>query len=146
MIRHTLVTAALAAALILPANAAPRDKADGWRNWTERAERIFVAIQSGESARLDSACKGVTGTVIGQGFAFPRWAQALIQVCTVTQAAYHGSNNNKRSKTICKDLRSVSAQIGKATDVPEYPQAKDVAIRLSRIMLEIRDQVCVNFR
>jgi uncharacterized membrane protein len=146
MIRQTLITAALAAALILPASAAPRDKADGWRNWTERAERIFVAIQSGESARLDSACKGVTGTVIGQGFQFPRWGQALIQVCTVTQAAYHGSNNNKRSKTICKDLRTVSGQIGKATDVPEGPGARDVAIRLSRIMIEIRDQMCVNFR
>lgn len=141
-----LTLAALATALTLPGIAEAKDRAEGWANWTARAERIFVAIQSGESPRLDSACKGVTGTVIGQGFQFPRWAQSLIQVCTVTQAAYHGSNNNKRSKTICKDLRSVSAQIGKATEVPEGPGARDVALRLSRIMIEIRDQVCVNFR
>ena len=141
-----IAATALSCALVLPANAAPRDRADGWHAWTERAERIFVAIQSGESPRLDSACKGVTGTVIGQGFAFPRWAQALIQVCTVTQAAYHGSNNNRRSKQICKDLASVSKQIGKATEVPEDPRARDVAIRLSRIMIEMRDQMCVNFR
>lgn len=132
-------------ALILPGFAEARDRAEGWHNWTDRAERIFVAIQSGESARLDSACKGVTGVVVGQGFQFPGWARALIQVCTVTQAAYHGSNDNKRSKTICKDLRSVSGQIGKATDVPEDPRARDVAIRLSRIMIEVHDYACVNF-
>lgn len=142
---RTLTFFALAAALALPGIAEARDKADGWRNWTERAERIFVAIQEGQSAGLDSACKGVTGTVIGQGFQFPGWARSLIQVCTVTQAAYHGSGNNKRSKQICKDLKTVSGQIGKATEIPEGPGARDVAIRLSRIMIEVRNQVCPNF-
>jgi len=140
-----LALAALSATLILPGIAEARDRAEGWRNWTERAERIFVAIQEGESARLDSACKGVTGTVIGQGFQFPGWARALIQVCTVTQAAYHGSGNNKRSKQICKDLKSVSAQIGKATEEPDSGNASEVAHRLSRIMIEVRNQVCPNF-
>ena len=146
MNRRTLTVAMLAAALALPGVAEARDKAEGWRNWTQRAERIFAAIQTGESARLDGACRGVTGTVIGQGFQFPGWARALIEVCTVTQAAYHGSGNNRRSRQICKDLKTVSGQIGKATEVPEGPGARDVAIRLSRIMIEIRDHVCVNFR
>jgi len=147
-IRRTLAIAALTCALILPGIAEAKDKAEGWANWTERAERIEAALLRGESysAGLDSACTGVTRTVIGQGFAFPGWGQALIQVCTVTQAAYHGSNNNRRSRTICNNLKDVAKQIGKATPTPESGHASDVAIRLSRIMLAIRDQACVNFR
>lgn len=145
-IRHCLTVAALVGALVLPGIAAARDKAEGWANWTARAERIFAALASGESARLDSACKGVTGVVIGQGFQFPGWGQSLIQVCTVTQAAYHGSGNNKRSKQICKDLPRVAKLIGKSTEVPEGPGAHKVAQNISKVMLEIRDQLCVNFR
>lgn len=148
MIRNAprgLTATLLAVALVLPGIAEARDRAQGWHNWTERAERIFAALQSGESRRLDSACSGVTRTVVGQGFAFPGWAQSLIQVCTVTQAAYHGSENNRRSKTICKGLREASKKIGKATPVPEDPDAHRVALRLSRILIEVRNQVCVNF-
>ena len=147
-IRNHLAIAALACTLVLPGIAQARDKAEGWANWTERAERIEAALLRGEggSAGLDSACKGVTGTVVGQGFQFPRWAQSLIQVCTVTQATYHGSNNNPRSKTICKELPDVAKQIGKATPTPESGHASDVAVRISRIMLTIRDQACANFR
>jgi hypothetical protein len=146
--RRTLAIAALTCALTLPGIAEAKDKAEGWAAWTARAERIEAALLRGESysAGLDSACKGVTGTVIGQGFAFPRWAQSLIQVCTVTQAAYHGSSNNRRSKTICNNLKDVAKQIGKATPTPESGHASDVALRLSRIMLAIRDQACENFR
>lgn len=145
--RH-LAIAALVCTLVLPGVAEARDKAEGWANWTERAERIEAALLRGESysAGLDSACKGVTGTVVGQGFQFPGWGQALIQVCTVTQAAYHGSNNNRRSKQICKDLPRVAKLIGKATPTPESGRASDVALRISRIMLAIRDQACENFR
>jgi hypothetical protein len=145
-IRHSLTIAALAGALILPGIAAAKDRAEGWANWTARAERIYEALINGDSARLDSACKGVTGVVIGQGFQFPGWGQSLIQVCTVTQAAYHGSNDNRRSKQICKDLPRVSALIGKSTEIPEGPGAHKIAQQISRAMLEIRDQVCVNFR
>jgi hypothetical protein len=147
-IRGTLAIAALACALILPGIAAAKDKAEGWAAWTERAERIEAALLRGESysAGLDSACTGVTRVVIGQGFQFPRWAQSLIQVCTVTQAAYHGSNNNRRSKTICNNLKDVAKQIGKATPTPESGHASEVALRLSRVMLAIRDQACENFR
>jgi hypothetical protein len=144
--RKTLAIVALTCALVLPGVAEAKDKAEGWANWTARAERILAAAATGESLRLDSACSGVTGVVIGQGFQFPRWAQSLIQVCTVTQAAYHGSGNNRRSKTICKDLQAVSRQIGKSTEVPEGPGAHKVAQKLSKVMLEIRDQLCVNFR
>ncbi|MCW3846175.1 hypothetical protein OF829_02920 [Sphingomonas sp. LB-2] len=140
-----LVIAGLLCVAALPGIAEAKDRAEGWRNWTERAERILAAMQSGESARLDSACTGVTRTVIGQGFAFPGWAQSLIQVCTVTQAAYHGSENSRRSKRICSDLRSVSKKIGKAAPVPESPDAHRIAQRISRIMIEIRNQACVNF-
>ncbi|MES2445307.1 MAG: hypothetical protein V4574_20975 [Pseudomonadota bacterium] len=145
-LRPLLTVAAFAAALTLPGIAAARDRAEGWANWTARAERIFAALVTGESPRLDSACSGVTGTVIGQGFQFPRWAQSLIQVCTVTQAALHGSNNNRRSKQICKDLQNVSKQIGKSTEVPEGPGAHKAAQHLSKAMIEMRDQMCVNFR
>jgi len=147
-LRALLTTAALAAALTLPGIAEAKTKAEGWANWTERAERIEAALLQGEgnSPDLDSACKGVTGTVVGQGFQFPGWGQALIQVCTVTQAAYHGSGNNRRSKRICKDLESVSKRIGKATPTPESGNASDVALRISRVMIAIRDQACTNFR
>lgn len=147
-IRGTLATVALACALTLPGVAEAKDKAEGWAAWTARAERIEAALLRGESfsAGLDSACTGVTRTVIGQGFQFPRWAQSLIQVCTVTQAAYHGSSNNRRSKTICNNLKDVAKQIGKATPTPESGRASDVALRISRIMLAIRDQACENFR
>jgi hypothetical protein len=146
MIRRSLAVIALAAALTLPGIAEARDRAEGWRNWTARAERILAAMESGESARLDSACSGVTGTVIGQGFQFPGWAQSLIQVCTVTQAAYHGSHDNRRSKQICKDLPRVAKQIGKATAVPEDPKAHQAAREISRVMMIVYDTVCVNFR
>lgn len=147
-IRATIATVALAGALILPTVAEAKDKAEGWANWTARAERIEAALLRGESysAGLDSACTGVTGTVIGQGFAFPGWGQALIRVCTVAQAAYHGSNNNRRSRQICRDLPGVAKQIGKATPTPESGRASEVALRLSRILFAIRDQACVNFR
>jgi hypothetical protein len=147
-IRGTLAAIALTCALTLPGIAEAKDKAEGWANWTERAERIYAALQEGEggSARLDSACTGVTRTVIGQGFQFPGWAGSLIQVCTVTQAAYHGSGNNRRSKQICKDLPRVSKLIGTSTEVPEAPGAHKVAQHISRIMLVIRDQACANFR
>jgi hypothetical protein len=146
--RQILTATALAAALTLPGIAEAKDKAEGWANWTERAERIEAALLRGESysAGLDSACKGVTGTVIGQGFQFPGWAQALIPVCTVTQAAYHGSQNNRRSKQICNDLKDVSKRIGKATPTPESGRASEVALRIARVMLVIRDQACDNFR
>lgn len=145
---RTLTVAACAAMLTVPSVAEAKDKAEGWANWTARAERIEAALLQGEgySAGLDSACTGVTRTVIGQGFAFPRWGQALIQVCTVTQAAYHGSNNNRRSRQICRDLPRVAKEIGKATPTPESGNASQVAQRISRIMFAIRDQACENFR
>lgn len=143
-----LTVAALAATLVIPSIAEARDRTEGWARWTARAERIEAALLQGESysAGLDSACTGVTGTVIGQGFAFPGWGQALIRVCTVAQAAYHGSNNNRRSRQICRDLPSVAKQIGKATPTPESGRASEVALRISRILFAIRDQACVNFR
>ena len=142
--RHFAI-AALACTLILPGVAEAKDRAEGWANWIERAERIEAAMFSsgGASARLDSACTGVTRTVIGQGFAFPRWAQALIQVCTVTQATFHGSDYRRRSKAICKGLVNVSKQIGKATEVPEAPRAHLVAQRLSHELIELHNQVCM---
>jgi len=135
---------ALGCALVLPGIAEAKDRAEGWANWTERAERIEAAMlsQSGTSARLDSACKGVTGTVIGQGFQFPGWAQALIPVCTVTQAAFHGSDYRRRSKQICRDLIDNSKRIGKATEVPEAPRAHLVAQRLSYEMIALHNQIC----
>lgn len=140
-----LISTALAATLILSGTAEAKDRTEGWANWTAHAQRILAAMETGESPRLDSACNGVTRTVVGQGFQFPGWAMSLIQVCTVTQAAYHGSNNSKRSKQICKDLKSVSAQIGKAAPVPESAGAHKVAKDIAQIMLVVRDTVCVNF-
>ncbi len=143
--RAFLTVAAFAAILTLPGIAEARDKAEGWANWTERAERIQTAIVSGGSAGLDSACKGVTGVVIGQGFQFPRWGQSLIQVCTVMQAAYHGSGNNRRSKQICKDIKNVAETLGKATDIPEAPRAQGVAQGISHLMMVAREKLCENF-
>ena len=144
-IRGTIATVALACALTLPGIAEARDKAEGWANWIERAERIEAAMLSGDgaSARLDSACTGVTRTVIGQGFAFPRWGQSLIQLCTATQAAFHGSDYRRRSKNICKALVDVSKQMGKATEVAEAPRAHLVAQRLSHELIALHNQVCM---
>ena len=36
-------------------------------------------------AAIKDACTGVTGTVIGQGMAFPMWGQELIGVCRVAK-------------------------------------------------------------
>jgi hypothetical protein len=144
-VRGTLAIVALACALTLPAIAEAKDRAEGWAHWIERVERIEAAISStgDASARLDSACTGVTRTVIGQGFAFPRWAQSLIQACTVTQAAFHGSDYRKRSKNICKGLVDVSKQLGKATEVAEAPRAHLVAQRLSYELIALHNQVCM---
>jgi hypothetical protein len=133
-------------AFCVPPLAEARDKAEGWRNWTERATRISDAIYTGDSPGLDSACKGVTGTVVSQGFQFPYWAQSLIQVCTVAQAGYHGSGHNRRSKQICNDLKDVSRKIGKSEPVAEGPGAHEIAQRISKQLLAVRDQLCVNFR
>jgi hypothetical protein len=144
-IRGTLATVALACALTLPGIAAAKDRAEGWANWIERVERIEAAMTStgGASARLDSACTGVTRTVIGQGFQFPGWARALIQACTATQAAFHGSDYRKRSKSICKGLIDVSRQMGKATEVAESPRAHLVALRFSYELIALHNQVCM---
>jgi hypothetical protein len=135
-----------AASLLVQAAPASADKAEGWAKWMERAQRIEDALISTSSPQLDSACKGVTGTVIGQGFAFPYWGQGLIQVCQVGQAAYHGSENNRRSRQICGDLKRVARIMSESKPVAEAPGAHELSQKISATLIEVRDQLCVNFR
>jgi hypothetical protein len=133
---------ALAATLLLLAAtpALAGDKAAGWAKWVERAERIEAAMLSGEQnfrPQIKLACNGVTGTVIGQGFQFPYWAQSLIQVCTTLKddAAY----GNKHQ---CRSVKSVIANLRKAEPVPEAPRAEPIARNIAEMLQIAYDQQC----
>ncbi len=116
------------------------DKAAGWAKWVERAERIEAAIQSGEEnfkPQIKEACTGVTGTVIGQGFQFPYWAQTLIQVCTTLK-----DNRAYGNKMQCSDAKRVIVNLRKATPVPEAPRAEPIARNIADMLQIAVDQQC----
>lgn len=138
-----------AAILVLtgsPVLASAADKAMGWRNWANHGERITLAIRAVNPAQLDSACDGVTGTVIGQGFQFPYWGQQLIGVCRVYGRLFDHLKDNSTTrsakKSECKDLKQARNNLAKATDVAEEPRALPVAQTLVVLMDAMSDVYC----
>lgn len=132
------------AATAMPASAA--DKATGWHNWADRGERITLAIQSLNPAQLQSACDGVTGTVIGQGFQFPYWGQQLIGVCRVYRSLFSHLRDLTTTRATkqreCKDLKQLRGNLAKATDIAEEPRALPIAQMLVAHMDAMRDVYC----
>lgn len=135
----------IATLLILPsAPAQAGDRTSGWAKWVERAERIEAAMESGDEnfkPRIKEACTGVTGTVIGQGFQFPYWAQGLIQLCSVIKDDWRYSYR----KPQCKDAKRVIAILNKATPVPEAPRAEPVAKRIATMLQMSYDSQCKRY-
>jgi hypothetical protein len=132
----------LAATLMLAAAtpAAAKDKAEGWAKWTAQAELIAAAMADADNfkSRIKTACSGVTGTVIGQGFQFPYWAQGLIQVCTVLKEDWIYRDGNAQ----CKDVKRVVKVLDKAEPVPEGPGAAEVAKRIAGMLQSAYDAKC----
>jgi hypothetical protein len=126
--------------------ASAADKATGWRNWADHGERIALAVRAVNPAQLDSACNGVTGTVIGQGFQFPYWGQQLIGTCRIYGRLFDHLKDNTTSrsakKSECKELKQVRSNLAKATDVAEEPRALPIAQMLVVLMGAMHDTYC----
>ena len=129
-----------------PVLASAADKATGWRNWADHGERIALAIRAVNPAQLDSACQGVTGTVVGQGFQFPYWGQQLIGVCRVYGRLFDhlkdGNTTRSAKKSECKELKQARNNLAKATDVAEEPRALPLAQTRVVLMDAMRDTYC----
>ena len=149
MVRVMRLAVRAAAILILagsPVLASAADKTTGWRNWADHGERIALAIRAVNPAQLDSACNGVTGTVIGQGFQFPYWGQQLIGTCRVYGRLFDHLKDNTTTrsakKSECKELRQVRNNLTKATDIAEEPRALPIAQMLVVLMDAMHDTYC----
>lgn len=149
MVRFMGVAMRAAAILVLagsPVLASAADKATGWHNWADRGERIVAAIGAVNPGQLDSACNGVTGTVIGQGFQFPYWGQQLIGVCRVYRSLFghlkDNSTTRSAKKSECNELKQLSGNLAKATDIAEEPRALPVAQNLVVLIDAMRDVYC----
>jgi len=138
-INHTLAVLALVA---LPATAHAEDRTPGWIAWTDHAIRIQKALQTADSATLDATCKGVSKTINPGSYVMPRWALTLVDTCTFTQAAFHGSNHAQRSKVICNHLKEAADALDKAKPVAEDPRAHIVAHALASSVREVRAAAC----
>ncbi|RYE04359.1 MAG: hypothetical protein EOP61_00865 [Sphingomonadales bacterium] len=137
-----LAAMALITATLFPGVAAAGDKAAGWAKWADRAELIYTSTLADNSMRIETACKGVTGVVIGQGFQFPYWGQSLIQVCDVLKAAEKESSTRRRRGQVCSDLKRLAKIMNKAEPVPEEPRAAVVAHDIGKMLLTLNEQSC----
>ena len=149
MVRIGRAASRAAAILMLAGAAIPAaaaDKAAGWHNWADRGERIVAAIDAVNPAQLGSACDGVTGPVVGQGFQFPYWGQQLIVVCHVYRSLFShlrdGTTTRSAKKGECKELKQVGVNLAKATDVAEEPRALPVAQQLVVLIDAMREVYC----
>jgi hypothetical protein len=119
-----------------------RDRAEGWKNWSVRAEAIEAALHQSDREPIKAACNGVTGTLISQGFQFPRWAQALMLTCQVSKDLWLYKGSRRGVKKWCSDLKDAANQLGKAEPVAEAPDAAPIALRMSATMLMSYDESC----
>lgn len=149
MVRTGTMALRAAAMLMLAGmsvSAAAADKAAGWHNWADRGERIVAAIGAVNPAQLGSACDGVTGTVVGQGFQFPYWGQQLIGVCHVYRSLFShlrdGTTTRSAKKGECKELKQVGSNLAKATDIAEEPRALLIAQELVVHIDAMREVYC----
>lgn len=136
---------ALALAIAIPSIASAADKATGWKNWADHAERIADAGESGDNGQIQGACQGSTRTIISQGFQFPYWGQMLPLFCNV-----HKQENRKRKVTInewkkeCGELRRIARELGKAEPVDVEPRAKPAADRLVAVLEKDHVRECTH--
>lgn len=144
----------LAIALTLPALAAnPEREAAGWKNWADFTANIVANVGEGSynAAGVKTACKGVTGMTIGQGFQFPYWGQSVIQACQVYEDvgdfnAFFSVGDDQRKKirkrmekNVCKQAERVAGNLGKATPIASEPRAQQLAFDLAESMGRIYD-------
>ena len=119
----------------VPAEA--KSKQEAWAAWVERAQKIDFALKVQDETvykeMIKGACNGVTGTVIGQGMAFPMWGQELIGVC---RAAKDNWIYGHRKGAFCKDVKRSAKVLARAEPVPEAPEAERLAKDISAIMTE----------
>ena len=141
-IRTTALAVLAAVGLMTAGVAEARDKAEGWKNWSDRAEAIETALHQPDQVSIKTACSGVTGTIIGQGFQFPRWAMGLMPTCQVSKDLWLYKGSRRGVKRWCSDLKDAGNQLGKAEPVAEAPNAAPIALRLSATLLASYDEVC----
>jgi hypothetical protein len=137
-------------AFALP-TAAMADQATGWARWEAKAAEILAAVQApghSEAKRqsVKDACKGVTGTVIGQGFAFPRWAQGLMPMCADIDDIVGGDREVARRnwRIQCRSIKNYRDQLGKATPVAIAPTAHEKALALANFLGAYYERECAH--
>ena len=140
---------ALIATSLAPVVAAA-DPATAWPRWTEKVRGISDIIEDGtplgeeKRQRMKAQCKGVTGIVIGSGFAMPTFAQQLMPLCgfidemvgpdlTVSRRKWHGD---------CGTVHHVSANMLKVKPIEGFPQVEVEARRLAAHVARFYDQQC----
>lgn len=157
---HGLRLAALAVVLSgfssVTMAADPAREAAGWKNWADFTGNIAASVGENDynAAGVKTACKGVTGMTIGQGFQFPYWGQSVIQACQVY--AELGDVNGslgmasssddllkkifkRKKKSLCKDSERVAENLGKATPIASESRAQPLAFDLAESMGRIYD-------
>jgi hypothetical protein len=134
-----------AAAFALP-TAAIADQATGWARWEAKAAEILAAVQApghSEAKRqsVKQACK-----VIGQGFAFPRWAQGLMPMCADIDDIVGGDREvGRRNWHIqCRSIKNYRDQLGKATPVAIAPTAHEKALALASFLGAYYENECAH--
>ncbi|WP_394653662.1 hypothetical protein [uncultured Sphingomonas sp.] len=143
MTKISTVPFACAAVMTMAAPAMAADKATGWKNWADHAERIVTAAESGDMSAIANACQGSTRTIISQGFQFPYWAQMLPQFCGV-----YKTENRKREVSMkewraeCKELDSRLGSLEKAQPVAEEPRAEPLARHMVTILSALKVREC----
>jgi hypothetical protein len=145
MLIRSITVAACAAALTLSGTAAAADKATGWKNWADHAQRISDAADTGDLGAVSAACQGSTSTIISQGFQFPYWAQMLPQFCSV-----YKTESRKRLVTMkswraeCKLLGSRMGSLSKAEPVAEEPRAAPLALHMAETLNALKVRECTH--
>ena len=152
-LRLMALAVALSSVCSIAMAADPAREAAGWKNWADFTQNIAANVgEDGyNAAGVKTACKGVTGMTIGQGFQFPYWGQSVIQACHVYEDvgdfnAFFSVGNDQRkairkrmNKNVCKDAERVAGNLGKATAIASEPRAQQLAFDLAESMGRIYD-------
>jgi hypothetical protein len=138
-----LILLAAGASLALGGVASAADKATGWKNWADHAERIAAAADTNDLAAVGAACEGSTRTIISQGFQFPYWAQMLPQFCSVYKTESRQRLVTMKSwRAECKLLGSRLNSLAKAEPVAEEPRAEPLARRMVADLQALKLREC----
>ena len=148
--------------------ATPEKEAAGWAKWADFTSGVVDATkaQPFDAPAIKTACEGATGVVTGQGFQFPYWAQNVMMACRAfkifkdvdqkTEAGIDTGNKDeffsgnarkilkREKKALCRDVASISKELGKATPVASEPRAQPLALELKVQMDMIADKAECN--